>query len=153
MTFSVITYVFKAISIGTPGWNRTKMKYAHNFNYEYINNLIKTSKYTEIVEAIHVVAFKTLCATSGDQRKPTPHPKSTLFMKLLAQLVTKINWLTYQPSTLTPVCILSILFSTLFLGCWQGEFVQQSRAPFVGDHFLYSHDLKVRCRVDILRRS
>ena len=28
------------------------------------------------------------------------------------------------------------------LRCRHGEFVQQSRASLVGDHFLYSHDLK-----------
>ena len=28
------------------------------------------------------------------------------------------------------------------LRCWHGEFVQQSRASLVGDHFLYSHYLK-----------
>ena len=39
------------------------------------------------------------------------------------------------------VCIFSTLFSIHFLGCWQGEFVQQSRASLVDDHFLYSHDL------------
>ena len=38
--------------------------------------------------------------------------------------------------TLTSVCIFSILFSIHFLRCWQGEFVQQSRACLVGDNFL-----------------
>ena len=45
--------------------------------------------------------------------------------------------------TLTSVCIFSILFSIHFLWYWQGEFVYQSRASLVGDHFLYSHDLDV----------
>ena len=45
--------------------------------------------------------------------------------------------------TLTSVCIFSILLSRHFLGFWQGEFVQQSRASLVGDHLLYSHDLNV----------
>ena len=27
------------------------------------------------------------------------------------------------------------------LGCWRGEFDQQSGTPLVGDHFLYSHNL------------
>ena len=43
---------------------------------------------------------------------------------------------------LTSVCIFSILFSIHFLRCWQGEFVKQSGASLVGDHFLYSRDLK-----------
>ena len=43
---------------------------------------------------------------------------------------------------LTSVCTSSILLSTLFLGCWPGEFVSQSRTFLVGDHFCYSHDLK-----------
>ena len=45
--------------------------------------------------------------------------------------------------TLTSVYIFSILFSIHFLWCWQGEFVKQSRASLVGDHFFYSHDLNV----------
>ena len=40
--------------------------------------------------------------------------------------------------TLTSVCIFSILFSIHFLRCWQGEFVEQSRASLVDDHSLYS---------------
>ena len=35
----------------------------------------------------------------------------------------------------TSVCIFSILFSIHFLRCRQGEFVQQSRASLVADHF------------------
>ena len=45
--------------------------------------------------------------------------------------------------TLTSECIFSILFSIHFTRCKQEEFVQQSRASLVGDHFLYSHDLCV----------
>ena len=52
--------------------------------------------------------------------------------------------------TLSSVCIFSILFSILFLRCWQGEFVQQS---LVGDHFLYSCDLDVWFRGAIVRYS
>ena len=44
--------------------------------------------------------------------------------------------------TLTSVLIFSILISKHFLRSWLGEFVEQSRASLVGDHFLYSHDLK-----------
>ena len=50
-------------------------------------------------------------------------------------------------STLTPVWIPSILFSIHFLRCWQGDFVQQS---LVGNHFLYSCDLNVAFRGDIV---
>ena len=56
-------------------------------------------------------------------------------------------------STPTSVCIFSILLFMHFLRCWQGEFVWQSRASLVGDHFLYSHDLNVCFRGDIVRRS
>ena len=45
----------------------------------------------------------------------------------------------------------SILFSIHFLGCWQGDFAQQSRACVLVDHFLYSHDLNVWFRADIIR--
>ena len=50
-------------------------------------------------------------------------------------------------STLTPVWIPSILFSIRFLRCWQGDFVQQS---LIGNHFLYSCDLNVAFRGDIV---
>ena len=48
------------------------------------------------------------------------------------QIRTKV-WAFY---TLTSVCIFSIVFFIHFLRCWQGEFVEQSRATSVGDHFL-----------------
>ena len=49
--------------------------------------------------------------------------------------------------TLTSVCILSILVSIHFLRCWQGEFVYQSREYLVCDHFFYSHNLTMWCKV------
>ena len=55
--------------------------------------------------------------------------------------------------TITSVCIFTILFSINFLIHWQGEFVHQARASFVGDHFLYSCDCNVWLRGDILRRN
>ena len=45
--------------------------------------------------------------------------------------------------TLTSACKFSTLLSIHFLRCWQGEFVLQSRASSVVDHFLYSLDLTV----------
>ena len=45
--------------------------------------------------------------------------------------------------TLSLVCIFSSLFSIHFFRCCQGEFVLQSRASLVGDHFLYSRGLNV----------
>ena len=47
----------------------------------------------------------------------------------------------------------SILFSIHFWGCWQGEFVKQSRTSSAGDHFLNSLDLRVWFRGDIVRRN
>ena len=55
--------------------------------------------------------------------------------------------------TLTSVCIFSILFPICFLRCWQGEFVEKSRASLVGDHFLYSCDTNVCFWGDIVRRN
>ena len=55
--------------------------------------------------------------------------------------------------TLKSVCIFSIQLFIYFLRCWQGEFVYQSKASFVGDHFLYSHDLNMWFRGDIVRRN
>ena len=52
--------------------------------------------------------------------------------------------------SLASVCIFSILLPRHFLGFCQGEFVQQSR---VGDHLLYSHDLNVWFRGDVVRRN
>ena len=40
-----------------------------------------------------------------------------------------------------------------FLRCWQGEFVQQSRASLVGGHFLNFYDPNVWFRGDIVRRN
>ena len=54
---------------------------------------------------------------------------------------------------LTLECILPILFSIYLLRSWQGEFVQQSRASLVGDHFLYSHDLSNWFKDKIVRRN
>ena len=54
--------------------------------------------------------------------------------------------------TLISVCIFSILFSIHFLRCWQGEFVYRSKASFVDNHFLYSCDLNILFRGDIVRR-
>ena len=56
----------------------------------------------------------------------------------------------YNP---TSVGKFSILFSIYFLRHWQGEFVQPSWASLVGDHSLYSYDLSVWFRGDIVRRS
>ena len=55
--------------------------------------------------------------------------------------------------TLTLVCIFSLLICLHFLRCWQGEFVQQSRASSVDDLSLHSRDLNVWFRGDIVRRN
>ena len=55
--------------------------------------------------------------------------------------------------TLKSVCIFSIQLFIYFLRCWQGEFVYQSKASFIGDHFLYSHYQKVWFRGDTVGRN
>ena len=55
--------------------------------------------------------------------------------------------------TLTLVCLFSLLICLHFLRCWQGEFVQQSRASSVDDLSLHSRDLNVWFRGDIVRRN
>ena len=55
--------------------------------------------------------------------------------------------------TLTLESIFFIPFSINFLRCWKGEFVEKSEAALIGDHFLYSHDLNVWFRGDIVRRD
>ena len=44
-------------------------------------------------------------------------------------------------------------FLRTLLWYWQREFVKQSRASLVGDHFLYSRDLNVWFRGDNVRRN
>ena len=53
------------------------------------------------------------------------------------------RWLSLTLYTLESECIFSILLFIHFLRCCQGEFVFQPKVSFVGDHFLYSHDLNV----------
>ena len=65
--------------------------------------------------------------------------------------LTMVSWLTLY--TLISVYIFSILISIHFLRCWHREFVQQSRASLVGDHFLNSHDPNVWFRGDNERRN
>ena len=55
--------------------------------------------------------------------------------------------------TLASVCIFSTLFFIHFLRHWQGEFVCWSKDSFHGDHSLYSHDLNVWLRADIVGRN
>ena len=55
--------------------------------------------------------------------------------------------------TPTSVCIFSIMFYTYaFAKVLKGEFVSQS-SSIVGDHFLYSCNLNVGFRGDIVRRN
>ena len=68
-------------------------------------------------------------------------------------LTTKIKLCSLTLYTLIPACIFSILFLIYFLRCWQGEFVKQSRAPFIVDHFSYSCDLNEWFWGDIVRRN
>ena len=70
---------------------------------------------------------------------------------LLSQVLWTANTLTLY--TLTSVGIFSILFSKHFLRCQPGEFVQQSRASLVGDQLLYSPNLNVWFRGDMVRRN
>ena len=55
--------------------------------------------------------------------------------------------------TPTSVSIFSSPFSTHFLRCWQGEFDEKSSVSLAGDHFIYSHNLYVWFRSDIVRRK
>ena len=55
--------------------------------------------------------------------------------------------------TLSSLCIFSLLFSIHFQRCPQGEFVQQSQASLVGDHFLHSYDFNVRFKGEKLDAS
>ena len=74
-----------------------------------------------------------------------------LFTKIPFVMMIEIKMLTITTTVIikltlystTSMCIFSILLPRHFLGFLQGEFVQQSRDSFVGDHLLYSHDLNV----------
>ena len=79
-----------------------------------------------------------------------------LYHKELFLNKANTTWYPLTPLTfynLTSECKLSILCSIHFLRCWQGEFVQQSRASLVGDHFLYSRNLNVWFGYNIVRRN
>ena len=81
----------------------------------------------------------------------------TMFSSLLSHGKTD-NCTKRGPYTLTlyalkSVCIFSILFSKHFLRCQHGEFVLQSRSSLVGDQLLYSPDLQVQFRGDMVRRN
>ena len=49
--------------------------------------------------------------------------------------------------------VISKQFSINFLWWWHGEFVKQSRASSVGDHFLYSQDPNIWFRGYVVRRN
>ena len=81
----------------------------------------------------------------------------TMFSSLLSHgktdKCTKRRPYTLTLYALKSVCIFSILFSKHFLGCQHGEFVLQSRSSLVGDQLLYSPDLQVQFRGDMVRRN
>ena len=81
----------------------------------------------------------------------------TMFSSLLSlgktDKCTKRGPYTLTLYALKSVCIFSILFSKHFLGCQHGEFVLQSRSSLVGDQLLYSPDLQVQFRGDMVRRN
>ena len=55
--------------------------------------------------------------------------------------------------TLVSIFIFSWLLSFHFIWHWQGEFYWQSGASQIGDHFLYSHDLNVWFKGEIVKRN
>ena len=81
----------------------------------------------------------------------------TMFSSLLSHgktdKCTKRGPYTLTLYALKSVCIFSILFSKHFLGYQHGEFVLQSRSSLVGDQLLYSPDLQVQFRGDMVRRN
>ena len=95
--------------------------------------------------------------------KSALHNFGTNFMKQVALMEAcgnktywDLSWMGYKsssvylnPHTFISLYIISILFSPHFLMCWQGEFVQQSRASLVGDHLLYSPYHNVWFKVDV----
>ena len=62
------------------------------------------------------------------------------------------NVTSFRIFAMTSVDIFSILLSTHFLRCWQGEFVQQSWASWVSFHFPHSRNFHMWSRGDIVRR-
>ena len=82
------------------------------------------------------------------------------FLFFILKSGLKILLADYQNKTLFlnplhPNTSMHILHTVLniFLRCWQGEFVKQSRAPFIVDHFSYSCDLNEWFWGDIVRRN
>ena len=74
-------------------------------------------------------------------------------MNNLPLFIAYVQFLLWILSTLTSVCIFSILLFIHFLRCWKREFNYHPRASFAGDRFLYSHDLNDWFSCDIWRRD
>ena len=58
----------------------------------------------------------------------------------------------YLNNSFKTLYILKSFSTQLFIHfprCWQGEFAYQSKASFISDHFLYSHDFNMWFRGDI----
>ena len=82
--------------------------------------------------------------------------KWTPFKTMLSEISTTIlsPWIqNILQASQTSICIFFIQLPRHFVAFWQGEFVQQSRASLVGDHLLYSYDLSIWFRGDIVRRN
>ena len=80
---------------------------------------------------------------SRERAKQSTHFISLESFKSLLQHFQRHSVESLTLYTLRSECIFSILFSIHFLRRRQGEFVYQSRASLVGDHFLPSCDLNV----------
>ena len=111
----------------------------------------------------HSLEVKIITDSISEEKTSGLWQRTTQYGWLLDMLQhnTGLNvlvWLICIPSELTlytptSPCIFTVLFSIPFLKYWQGEFVQQSRASLVCDHFLYSCDGNVWFRGDIVRRK
>ena len=105
-----------------------------------------TVLYIQLMNPKQLISSNTLLNPSGTnfetpivvQNLSTDWSRCGLFVSPLTSLTDPLTLY-----TITSVCIFSILLSKHFLRCWQGEFISQSRASLVGDHFLYFHNLNV----------
>ena len=97
--------------------------------------------------------YNTLIAYSFDHFSKDYTLTLQIKSKKQVSSVDLVNYRHLTLSSLRSVWIFSILLPRHFRGFWQGEFVQQSGASLVSDHFLYSHDLNVWFKDDVVRRN
>ena len=109
-------------------------KYDTSSNERCYNELFYFSRKINDKRGLHRLAGR------GTRKPQTQYYTKTFTVSLL--------FISNHQYAYSPYC-----FSIHFLRFWQGELVWHLWASWVGDHFLYSRDLHVWLRGDIVRRN